>query len=236
LNVRACYTGGAVPPGRRLAAPVLALALLGLAPGPARPAAPRASVLARSGGVYVREPERSDPPAILVRLRAGIAPLDGALAFGAGSRRVAAAGKFALGPGVANSALAQAAAQAGVGAVEAPFADLATLAGAPDDGGPAARLARTYRFVLAPGADVAAAARMLQAQPDVESAQPEGRFHALWVETRGAPAAAPGTQAVGFDPNDPLYQDGTQWGLRNTGAGIFGGVAGVDIDAPGVGG
>jgi len=34
-----------------------------------------------------------------------------------------------------------------------------------------------------------------------------------------------------FVPNDPLFVDGTQWGLRNDGTGPSGGVAGVDIRA-----
>ncbi len=37
-------------------------------------------------------------------------------------------------------------------------------------------------------------------------------------------------QAVGVNPNDPSYVDGTQWALHNTGQN--GGTAGADIDAP----
>src|SRR5262249_20520782 len=108
--------------------------------------------------------------------------------------------------------------------------------------GPAARLARTYRFVLAPAADARAAALALAEVPGIESAQAEGRFHALWV-TPGTGAAVgarpPSTRTAGqeptppaFDPNDAYFVDGTQWGLRNTGAGVFPGTAGADIDAP----
>ena len=36
----------------------------------------------------------------------------------------------------------------------------------------------------------------------------------------------------GLFPNDPLFADGTQWGLYNTGLGLFGGATGVDVRAP----
>lgn len=77
-------------------------------------------------------------------------------------------------------------------------------------------LLRIRRMVLAPGVDPAAAALQLAAAPGVESAWVERRYRVTWTA---------------FTANDPLFADGSQWGLRNTGSGPYGGVAGVDIRA-----
>ncbi len=192
-------------------------------------------------GVYFRSEARPDAPAILVRLRPGAAPLTGALGFGRASTLPPPATGRPIGLESSGAqALADVATVLGVTAVEAPFADLAPGQRQPEPGGPGDRLARCYRFLLAPGADPRAAAQALAARPEVEAAEPEGRFSVLWVDPASqpraaAPSAAPprtGRAATAFDPNDPYYQDGTQWGLRNTGAGVFGGVPGADIDAP----
>jgi len=70
------------------------------------------------------------------------------------------------------------------------------------------------------GAQAAAAALALD--PDV-----------AWVEPNRVrePADASAPLPDGF-PNDPLFRDTRQWGLRNVGpAGFFGGIAGADIQA-----
>jgi hypothetical protein len=117
--------------------------------------------------------------------------------------------------------LARRAEALGVQAFEAPFAEI--LAGSTEAvDGPEARLLRTWRLVLAPGADAPAAAAALAGAPGVESAQVDAVYPLTWA-LGGAPV---------FLPDDPLFLDGTQWGLRNTGLGPSGGVAGVDIRAP----
>ena len=70
-------------------------------------------------------------------------------------------------------------------------------------------------------AETARAARVaLAADPDV-----------AWVEDN--PARSPALEPRPF-PDDPLFQDSRQWGLRNLGpAGVYGGVAGADIHALG---
>ena len=73
----------------------------------------------------------------------------------------------------------------------------------------------------------------LAGDPAVAWAEPNAlRRPALWTRS----AADPIDRAAldpGF-PNDPLFRDGRQWGLRNLGpAGPFGGVAGADIHALG---
>ena len=208
-----------------------------------------AAPIGPGGPAWVSGRARTDPPAVVVRLAPGEAPLTGALAFGEGSRLAMANGPAPLGlESTPNRALAAAAVAAGVAAVEAPFASLVLPppTGALPDGGAADRLSRTYRFVLGPGADIRAAAALLEAAPGVEAATPDGLVHALWVAPDAvgpganpgraagpAPAPGRGTQAVApFLPNDPFFVDGTQWALSNSGAGQFGGVAGVDIGAP----
>jgi hypothetical protein len=46
------------------------------------------------------------------------------------------------------------------------------------------------------------------------------------------PQSTQNGEREGFFPNDPLFEDGTQWGLFNTGNGPFGGAAGIDVRAP----
>ena len=99
----------------------------------------------------------------------------------------------------------------GVRAVLAPFQSLS-----PDGDESSEPLLRIRRLVLEPGVDPAAVAVALSGAPGVEAAWVERRFRVTWSA---------------FGPNDPLYVDGTQWGLRNTGTGPSGGVAGVDIRA-----
>jgi hypothetical protein len=100
-----------------------------------------------------------------------------------------------------------------VAAVEAPYEEV--LWDVPDDEVPG--LKRSLRMVLPMGADPRAAAARLAREPGVESAEPDAVYHLV---------------GAGFFPNDSFFQDGSQWGLWNTGAGPFGGVAGVDIRAP----
>lgn len=161
---------------------------------------------------FVPGPPRTDPPAVLVRLRS--APGD--LGIGPGTRSLSA-----VSPEFARRCEAL-----GVQSVDAPFQHLPE----PDPGelagvGPEDRLRRTWRLVLPPGADARAAAASLAGAPEVENCQVDAVFHLTWV-------AAPSRAQGGFLPNDPLFVDGTQWGLWNTGAGVFGGTPGVDIKAP----
>src|SRR6516225_8682409 len=66
------------------------------------------------------------------------------------------------------------------------------------------------------------AARALAADPDI-----------AWVEPNLVREPADGGLPEGF-PDDPLFRDGRQWGLRNLGpAGAHGGIAGADVDALG---
>ena len=189
---------------------------------------------------------RVDPPAVLVRLRPGVEPPRGAHALGRASwgiptalpavkARVVSASELGL---EALPDLAARALQAGVQAIEAPYLSLDLRDGFDAADGPGDRLARTYRLVLAPGADARAAAAALATAAEVESAQPDAIYHATWVDgsrfgAPGAPGSTPaGIQAAALLPDDPLFADGTQWGLSNSGTGPFGGVPGIDIGAP----
>src|SRR5687767_5007026 len=123
-------------------------------------------------------------------------------------------------------------------AVEAPFAEFATGSEGADE-----PLFRIRRLVLAPGADPAAVAFDLRGQPGIEAAWVEKRFRVTWADAgkflqatpaTAAPAGPPAQLRPGLvllEPKDPQFVDGTQWGLRNTGAGPFDGVAGIDIRA-----
>jgi hypothetical protein len=166
-------------------------------------------------------PERPDPPAVLVRLTPVGALRQGSRLGLDGSR---------VGPSVL--------------AVEAPFAGFATGAEGIEE-----PLFRIRRLLLAPGAGAAAVAAGLRGQPGIEDAWVERRFRVSWAEAgefltaapraplpgaaapAGGQACGPGDGIVLFAPDDPQFVDGTQWGLRNTGAGPFGGQAGVDIRA-----
>lgn len=160
-------------------------------------------------------PERPDPPAVLVRLTPAQALRGGALRP-AGTR---------VRPPVLSA--------------EAPFAEFTTGAEGAEE-----PLFRIRRLVLAPGADPAAVAKELRGQPGVEAAWVERRFRVTWADageflrpTTGRapvadPSAGPARGGLGLlEPDDPQFVDGTQWGLRNTGAGPFGGVPGIDIRA-----
>ena len=159
-----------------------------------------------SGATLPAAPPRPDPPAVLVRL----AP---------------------AGPGEAESRLRL----SGL-AVEAPFAEFASREEGSDE-----PLFRIRRVVLAPGVDPAATARALAAVPGIEAAWVERRYRVAWADD-GARFLGPGASsprspapatpgAVTLSPDDPQFVDGTQWGLRNTGSGPYGGVAGVDVRA-----
>ncbi len=176
--------------------------------------------LATVAGAQVSFRPRTDPPAILVRLRPLAPAPRGPLGLG---QAVLPGEAVRIGPrdlGLdATPDLAARALAAGVQGVEDPFRDLGLVddPAAPD--GPEARLARTFRLVLPPGADARAAAAALAGAAEVELAETDAVYHLAW------------TQAA-FLPNDPLFADGTQWGLANTGVGPYGGVAGVDVRAP----
>jgi subtilisin family serine protease len=86
--------------------------------------------------------------------------------------------------------------------------------------------ARVWLVEAPDSASAAAAAEALALNPEV-----------AWVEPNRTRAPAdvslPTTLPDGF-PNDPLYRDTRQWGLRNAGpAGIYGGIAGADIQVVG---
>lgn len=99
------------------------------------------------------------------------------------------------------------------------------------------------RVLLVEAADAEAARAAiaaLAADPAVAWVEPNAvRTPAIeWRPTQGAadrvPAPAFSTLLSPSFPNDPLFQDSRQWGLRNLGpAGIYGGVAGADIHALG---
>ena len=185
-------------------------------------------------GAWAQAPGRPrvDPPAVLVRFRAGAEAPRGTVALGQASFRAEAVGTAgaASAPALGLEAtpdLAARAFQAGVLAVEEPFRGLT-----PDDAeatadGPGARLSRTFRFVLPAGSDPRAAAALLAASAEVEHAEPDAVYHAAWVG-----GARPATLGPALLPDDPLFADGTQWGLLNTGTGPYGGIAGTDIRAP----
>jgi hypothetical protein len=144
--------------------------------------------------------------------------------------QAAGAGRVASGriPGLeATPDLAARAVQAGVQAVEAPFQGLALEDGPGAPNEPGARLSRTFRLVLAEGQDPRAAAALLAGSAEVEHAETDAVYHPAWI---GGPGPAP--QASALLPDDPLFDDGTQWGLSNSGSGPFGGVPGIDIGAP----
>lgn len=184
-------------------------------PGPIRMLLILAALLpnqSESRTAAAADPARPDPPAVLVRLRAAPGFL------GAATRTRT--------PAAVSREFARRCDALGVRAVEAPFQDLlepgsGDLAGI----GPEDRLRRTWRLVLPPGADARAAAASLAGAPEVENCQVDAVFHLAWV-------AAPSAIQGGFLPNDPQFVDGTQWGLWNAGAGVFGGIPGVDIKAP----
>ena len=135
-------------------------------------------------------------------------------------------------------------AQVGVAAIEAPFAGLES---GPEDASES--LFRTRRLVLVPGTDAGTVAAVLRNTPGIEAAWVERRYRVSWADAetflnpaRTRPATppstpsgispAPGASAEAFLPDDPQFVDGSQWGLRNTGTGPSGGVAGVDVRAP----
>jgi len=162
---------------------------------------------------------RTDPPAVCVRMApGGQAPLP-RVPYGQASRLAPVAAAPAAGPwGLALAA-------------EAPFEDLGLPADEP--------LARTLRLPLRPGVDPRVAAAALRTQPGVEAAWVEGRFRVAWadaersLEATPSPAVdgRPAPPAAGGFPDDPLYLQLYQWGLRNDGNGPLGGVAGADIRA-----
>lgn len=106
-------------------------------------------------------------------------------------------------------------------------------------------LARTIRLFYPPTTDLAAAARMLARATEVEWAEPDAQFEVAWADRERFVGSGPhgvgppnrsrvDAQVQGapeFLPNDPLFVDGSQWGLRNSGTGPFGGVPGADIKA-----
>ena len=150
--------------------------------------------------------ERPDAPAVLVRLRPAPSSPEARL----------------------HGRLREAGVASAVRAVEDPLGAL--LAGdAWIRGGEDEPLARVRRLVLEPGADASAVARALAGEPDIEAAWVEARYRVTWTgPPADRPAAVAGTSPF---PNDPLFRDGSQWGLENTGTGRFGGVAGIDIRA-----
>ncbi len=147
-------------------------------------------------------PGRPDPPAVLVRLAPGARPNAPLAAFGRGGAAVRPQAADVTSPWSA------------VLAAETPFEEFGL--------GPDEPLGRTLRLVLRPGADPAAVAAALAREPGTEAAWVEGRFRVAW---------AGGVLGADLAPDDPLYLDGSQWGLRNDGSGPFGGVAGTDIRA-----
>ena len=175
------------------------------------------------GGV----PGRPDPPAVLVRLIPGRSPRPPrAAAFGRGGEvtppRVRGCVRWVGDrPGRRGSLRG-----VGPGRGRAPGPDLPA--------GPAGR-----------GAIQAAAAAALAQEPGIEAAWVEGRFRVAWADGERFLGAAPGRPesspsrrggpgpGQGSGPDDPLFLDGSQWGLRNEGAGPFGGIAGADIRAAG---
>lgn len=125
-------------------------------------------------------------------------------------------------------------------ALESRLASLGLrVAGALEDGLPAARgdLARSFasdaaarvfgldarRVLLLEAPDPASAAAallVLASDPEIE-----------WAEPNQDRAPAFTRLGAGF-PNDPLFRDTRQWGLRNVGpGGAYGGVAGADVHA-----
>lgn len=163
-------------------------------------------------------PDRPDAPAVLLRLTPGEPP-------GSGVRGLDARSRVRTIPGVLG--------------LEAPFEGLFS---GPGDGDGREPLGRTLRVVLEPGSDAAGVARALAASPGVEAAWIEGRYRVSWADGERflAPAGSPGpgpgrlpgrARAGAGEPDDPLFVDGSQWGLRNTGVGPFGGIAGLDIGA-----
>jgi subtilisin family serine protease len=80
--------------------------------------------------------------------------------------------------------------------------------------------ARVWLLEAADSADAASAARVLASDPEV-----------AWVEPNVVREPADAALPDGF-PDDPMFRDGRQWGLRNLGAGgAYNGVAGADVDA-----
>jgi subtilisin family serine protease len=195
------------------------------------------------------------PPAVLVAFKEGVPAPTRLAPFlqSAGPERVQAANELvaALASGRRDESLERAlrsaieglglgglpglgerAARAGAVQVEAPFAGLA---------GPEEVLGRVYRFVFPIGADAVQAAQSLGSVPEVMWAEPDEPLSPLWgTEDLGSPGAQEpasssrplvvGATEAPF-PNDPSFQDGSQWGFYNTGGGRFGGRPGVDIKA-----
>ncbi len=180
------------------------------------------------------------PPAILVTFKPGTPQLD-AFARAPIANRVALRGLYARveKPGLsatqAHAELEQAVAMLGLSAVpdaglraarghavalESPFAEVRGFCAATE---------RTYRVVLDASADAKAVARDLSQATEVVEAfeEPIGHF----AGTPAARASASPIQIESWPPNDPLFTSLSQWGLRNTGTGEFGGLRGNDIRA-----
>jgi hypothetical protein len=206
--------------------------------------------IARPAGAQVAAIPERHATAILVRLAPGGALPRATAAFGeleAGTLVAGAAARTAPVPdaeirsarvvesleAAGLAPLARAAGETGALTLERPFGDL--FSDTPDE-----PLARVIRLAYADGADLEAIALRLRAAPGVESAQRDAVYHLAWADAprfvgpaaamEAPPSVRPLAGGVPF-PDDPQFVDGTQWGLENTGAGVFGGVAGVDIRA-----
>ncbi|MGH7724909.1 MAG: S8 family serine peptidase [Candidatus Eiseniibacteriota bacterium] len=190
-------------------------------------------------------PDRQRPSSVVVRLKAGVPVPSRALAFGAVARVPPEArpsgASLELTAQIGNLPGLAARAQAtGALGVEDIFGDLlGDLLGAPGE------LPPIYRLVYPEGTDLKAAALTLMRAPEVEWAEPSVRFRVTWddadrflapVSDLSLPSRPfPPSRVTGdslFLPDDPLFEDGSQWGLWNLGTGPFGGVAGGDIAAP----
>ena len=71
--------------------------------------------------------------------------------------------------------------------------------------------------------DVLSLAAELKRNPMIEAAEPNMVIRAHFD---------PNDPMIRFEPNDPYYQDGHQWALKNTGQSPPGGTSDADIDAP----
>ena len=105
---------------------------------------------------------------------------------------------------------------------------------------------RTFLVALPEGTSAPAArslAERIVAERLAESAGVAAVYEPLvvggvesWARAVPSPAprsaAPPAAARDGFFPNDPLFVNETQWGLYNTGLGLYGGAAGVDVRAP----
>ncbi len=95
---------------------------------------------------------------------------------------------------------------------------------------------RVWLFEAADSAVAAAALTALRSDPAIAWVEHDATREAqLWsLSPAKMPSArvASGTTAPSSFPNDPLFQDGRQWGLANRGvAGPYGGLAGADVRA-----